>query len=34
MTTVNVYFHRSFAFYVIATMLEDDNKRLLISFYC
>ena len=27
-------FNRSFACYVIAAMLEDDNKRFLISFYC
>ena len=26
--------NRSFAFYVIASLLEDDNKRFLISFYC
>ena len=25
---------RSFVRYVIAAMLEDENKRLLISFYC
>ena len=26
--------NRSFSCYVIAAMLEDDNKRFLISFYC
>ena len=26
--------NRSFACYVIASMLVDDNKRFLISFYC